>query len=61
MSDLSFCVSYLKFGPLLLTIFTACHEDVRFPATQLLLTISINRNETLTVRRSHVSLTVEFH
>ena len=54
MSDLSLfvCFSYLKFKPLLLTIFIACHEDVRY---------SINRNETLTVRRSHGSLTVEFH
>ena len=28
--------SYFKFEALLLTIFIACHEDVRFPATTLL-------------------------
>ena len=33
------CFSYLKFEPLLLTIFTACHEDVRFPATQLVVLV----------------------
>ena len=35
------CFSYLKFMPLLLTIFIACHEDayVRFPATQLVVLV----------------------
>ena len=50
------CFSYLKFTPLLLNIFIACHEDVRFPATQLVVLVSINRYETLRGRRSHGSL-----
>ena len=33
------CFSYLKFKPLLLTIFIACHEDVRSPATQLVVLV----------------------
>ena len=42
------CFSYLKFQPLLLTIFIACHEDVRLPATQLvvlILTVKACSNE----------------